>query len=53
MGVCSLKNGGCGCVVDFKSRVEEEECPLGIWYDETVDLDKLKEVNEKFNFNKS
>ena len=52
-GICSLKNGGCGCVVDFKVRVEDEVCPLGIWHGYTIDLDKLEEINNHFNFKKS
>lgn len=30
-GFCAFSEGGCGCFVQAKVRVESESCPMGHW----------------------
>jgi hypothetical protein len=40
---CIRANGGCGCPLHAATSVKGKRCPKDIWYDETIDFDKLKE----------
>ncbi len=41
---CLSTNGGCGCpLYALTSLKDGKKCPMGIWYDDVIDFDKLKE----------
>ncbi len=39
---CLKKNGGCGCPLSAKTSGKNTRCPKDIWFNETIDYDKLK-----------
>ena len=41
---CIKAKGGCGCPLPAATALKSgKKCPKDIWYDETIDFDKLKE----------
>jgi len=52
IGWCNGEKGGCGCKLDFKTRLREQKCPKNIWANEWVKLDRLEELNKEMNFKK-
>lgn len=49
-GWCSKPKNGCGCKMSAKTRLEDQKCSLGIWANDWVNLDKLKQLNKENNF---
>lgn len=52
-GWCSKTKNSCGCLLASKVRVEEEVCPQGIWSNDSINLDRLDELNKENNFTPS
>ena len=47
-GWCSSSREGCGCLVSAKTTVQQEKCPQGIWSNDWVNTDRLKEIQKKY-----
>ena len=44
---CLKSKGGCGCNLKAKTSLLDAKCPVGIWFEETINYDKLKKYERK------
>lgn len=51
-GVCSKRAGGCGCVLRWKTKQDKEPCPMKIWANDWINIDRLELINKDNNFQK-